>query len=329
MWEVISGFIADCWHAIGDLTLADILANKIARAIGMIGLVLVTIWVIALVYSGYAQDSVLGPIAIRPHTNRRLGEGTVVFDQSKYPFQMDGVEATCQVFYQYEDSSGKTRRVPVLGPRELKMHIRVSPIPADASTRYGFEPHDDIGALPHASVIFPTFETQSIPDLISPTPSTVREYVEQNGLESLWTEDDEAPVISLGPAQVDLIAEARSAHIASRAQKWIDSQSKGLFKGMSRAQATRERANVFGSYYIKMQFSKRPDFVLFKHPNKELKMTAWLTLLTSFFSLAMDLWPVNEPRSVRTRPPGIETPMRGAATGLPAQTPPATNPRPQ
>lgn len=321
--EVVGDFFANCWHAIGDPTLADIFANKIARALGMIGLVLLTIWVIALVYSGYAQDSVLGPIAIRPHTNRRLGEGTVVFDQSKYPFQMDGVEATCQVFYQYEDSAGKTQRVPVLGPRELKMHIRVSPIPSDTSTRYGFESNDDVGALPHGSVTFPNFEAQTVPDSIAPTPTTVREYVEKNALEPLWTEDDEAPVISLGPAQVDLIAEARAAHIEARAQKWLDSQKPGFLSGMSRAQATRERANVFGSYYIKMQFSKRPDFVLFRHPNKELKMTAWLTLLTSFFSLAMDLWPVNEPRgATRSRPPGVETPMRGSTSSMPAEVPP-------
>ncbi|MBK8544265.1 MAG: hypothetical protein IPL62_12390 [Caulobacteraceae bacterium] len=98
MLDALMSLTAGVWHAIGDPTFADIFANKIARALGMMGLVLLTIWVIALVYSGYAQDSVLGPIAIRPHTNRRLGEGTVVFDQSKYPFQMDGVEATCQVF---------------------------------------------------------------------------------------------------------------------------------------------------------------------------------------------------------------------------------------
>lgn len=316
-------FLPDVWHALGDPTVADIFENKIARAIGMLGLVLVTIWVIALVYSGYAQDSVLGPVAIRPHTNRRLGESAVVFDQSKYPFQMDGVEATCQIFYQYEDGSGRTRRIPVLGPKELKMSIRVSPIPVDERTHYGFETKDDVGDLPYTSVVLPTFETQTIPNLIYPTPPTVREYVEQNGLEKLWTEDDEAPVISLGPAQLDLIAEARTAHITSRAQKWIDSQKGGLFSSMARTQATRERANVFGTYYIKMQFSKRPDFVLFKHPNRELKMTAWLTLLTSFFSLAMDLWPVDRAPSgrVNTEQTHVERADRPASTTSRVQPP--------
>ena len=189
------------------------------------------------------------------------------------------------------------------------MHIRVSAIPADEATQYGYETKEDIAGLPHTSVTFPTFEAQGIPNVIGPTPSTVREYVEKNGLEGLWTEDDAAPVISLGAAQVDLIAEARKEHIGVRAQKWIDSQKPGWFNGLSRVQATRERANVFGSYYIKMQFSKRPDFVLFRHPNRELKMTAWLTLLTSLFSLAMDLWPVERAgrASIRASPPPMET----------------------
>jgi|GEM_PF-1801031 len=318
MLAEVAGAFTGIWHALGDPTIVDLFANKWARALGMVGLVLLTIWVIALVYSGYAQDSILGPIAVRAHTNKRLGEGTVVFDQSKYPFQMDGVEATCQVFYQYEDSAGRTRRVPVLGPRTLKMHIRVSPIPADATTQYGFETKEDVGALPQGSVVYPAFETQVIPELIGPTPETVRSYVEQNGLEPLWTEDDEAPVISLGPAQVDLISEARTQHITDQANKWLASQKRGLLNGLGRGQATKDRANVFGSYYIKMQFSKRPDFVLFRHPNKELKMTAWLTLLTSFFSLAMDLWPIDHPDGrARAPTPSIEAPARAQSTSLP------------
>lgn len=319
MLAELGGWFGDIGSWLSHLTVADVLANRWARAVGMLLLVLLTIWVIALVYSGYAQDSVLGPVAIRAHTNKRLGEGTIVFDQTKYPFQMDGVEATCQVFYQYEDSAGRTRRVTVLGPRELKMHIRVSPIPSDPATQYGFETRDEVAALPQSSVTYPTFETQTIPDSIGPTPDTVRGYVEANALEPLWTEDDEAPVISLGPAQLDLITEARKAHIIERAQKWQESQKSSLFSGLNRSQATKDRANVFGSYYVKMQFSKRPDFVLFRHPNKELKMTAWLTLLTSFFSLAMDLWPVDGDQSRARRPaPAIEAPVRATSTNLPS-----------
>lgn len=304
----VLGWFSDVAQIASGLTIEDVLANKVARALGMLVLVLITIWTIALVYSGYARDSDLGPVAIRPHTNKRLGDGTIVFDQSMYPFQMDGVEATCRVYYQYEDREGRLRKIALGKPKTLRMHIRVSQIPRDASTVFGFETHDEIGQLPQGSVQYPTFEQQVIPDLIERTPATVAEYVAANQLEPQWTEDDDAPVVSLGPGQMDLITEARKEFILSRAHRWRTLQESKFAMPGAKAAAAKNRANVFGSYYIKMQFSKNPQFVLFKHPNKELKMTAWLTLLTSFFSIAMDLWPVDGPTASRrtTPPPSIE-----------------------
>jgi hypothetical protein len=302
--EAVGEWFADAWLWLSQINWADTLTflfiNKIARAIGMFGLVLFTIWVIALVYSGYARDSDIGPIAIRAHTNKRLGEGAIVFDQSMYPFQMDGVEATCSVFYQYETREGKVCKVRVLGPKSLKLHIRVSQIPTDEKTHYGFETIDEVAGLPQASVVYPVFDPKAEPEVIPATPTTVKEYVALNRLEEQWTEDDEAPVVSLGPAQIDLISEARKDHIVDKANAWLATQAPGLFNGFNRGKATKDRANVFGSYYLKMVFSKRPDFVLFQHPNRELKMTAWLTLLTSLFAVAMDLWPVERSGPTRT-----------------------------
>jgi hypothetical protein len=236
----------------------------------------------------------LGPIALRPHTNKKLGNNTIVFNQTMYPFQMDSVEATVTVFYNYEDRDGQSRRVQVLAPQSLKMHIRSSAIPQDEKAIFGFETADpDLGLLPQESVHYPPFEIKEEPDVIPATPRTVREYVERHSLEKQWTDDDEAPVVSLGPAVIDAIHEARKSHIVGQAEAWSAAQQSGMFKAMGRSRAARDRANVFGTYSVRMQFSKRPDFVLFKHPNKELKMTAWLTLLTSVFSIAMDLWPVD------------------------------------
>lgn len=318
MWEQVAGWTNGAASTIQHLDwngLAEfVLVNKLARAIGLMVLVFVTIWTIALVYSGYARDSDLGPIGLRAHTNKKLGNGTIVFNQTMYPFQMDGVEATVSVFYNYEDREGQSRRVQVLAPQMLKMHIRSSLIPSDERTVYGFETSDaDIGSLLQDSVQYPPFELKEQPELIPATPRTAREYVEAHGLEQQWTDDDEAPIVSLGPALIDAVCEARKSHIVDQANKWTASQRPGVFISMGRARATKERANVFGSYSIKMQFSKRPDFVLFKHPNRELKMTAWLTLLTSLFSLAMDLWPVELSRSRASTPPGVERTVRPPA----------------
>lgn len=307
----LAGGLPDIASWLTTITFEDVFFNKWARAAGMVALVLLTIWVIALVYNGYAQDSVISPVGLKAHTNRRLGEGTIVFDQARYPFAMDGVEATCRVYYQYEDRDGRTRRFPVTERTSLKLHIRVSAMTADANTHFGFENGGAVGELPQGAVWYPPIDVTTPPETIEPTPATVAEYIEANGLVAKWTEDDDAPIVSIGPTLLELLSEERKSLILQRAKTWIETQTPGIFNNMRRANATKERANAFGSYYLKLQFSKRPDFVLFQHPNKELKMTAWLTVLTSLFSIAMDLWPVEQSNGTnRARSPGsIERPI--------------------
>lgn len=269
-----------------------IFANKIARAVGMLVIVWVTIWVIALVYSGYARDSDLGPIAIRPHTNKKLGERTIVFDQTIYPFQMHGVEATCTFYYVYDDGQKPTRRrkIPLLAKQHLQLHIRSSPIPSETSTtRYGYEGPDELNS---GLVVFPVFDPPSPPETVSTTPETIGEVVKQYGLIEKWTEDDAAPVVSLGASIWEQVCDDRINHIKERAKALEQARTGNILQKMTATQVAKDRANVFGSYYVKMQFSKHPWFVLFRHPNQDLKMTAWVTVLTSVFALAMDAWPV-------------------------------------
>lgn len=307
--EITSQF----WQSILHLPVEAVLANKIARAIGMAILVLVTIWVIALVYNGYAQDSERA-IGLRVHPNKKLGEGDILFDQSIYPIQMDGVEAVGQVFYVYDSADKREkrpRRIPLTKKVHLKLHVRVSPLPKkEGEMHYGCEYEGALSDLDQLSVTYPTPETNEEPSEILATPNTVREYIEQYKLVDQWTADDAVPIISLGEDQLQEISEARAAHILERATAWKNSRQPGLLNRLTTSNAVRQRANMFGSYYIKLQFSKRPDFVLFRHPNKELKMTAWLTVLTSLFSVAMDLWPVESSAAGRraASPAAIERP---------------------
>jgi len=45
--------------------------------------------------------------------------------------------------------------------------------------------------------------------------------------------------------------------------------------------------------------------VLTRHPDRDLKMTAWLTILTSMFALIMDWWPNGAPPFGITAPGAI------------------------
>lgn len=319
----VGPFLATAGAWVSQITIEDILANKIARAFGMAALVLATIWVIALVYNGNAQDSELA-VGLRVHPNRKLGEGDILFDQSIYPQQMNGVEAVGRVFFVYDSADRRERtprKIAVTDKLHLKLHVRVSPIPKDSSTQFGFECTPAIAALDQRAVTYPPPDASRAPDQIASTPGSVGEYVALHDLAAKWTDDDDVPIVSLGATQLELLTSAREEHIIGRARAWSAAQKPGLFNRLARNRAVRERANLFGSYYIKLQFSKRPDFVLFQHPNKELKMTAWLTVLTSFFSIAMDLWPVErQPTAVEpARPPGVSRPASAQQTshGLP------------
>ena len=64
--------------------------------------------------------------------------------------------------------------------------------------------------------------------------------------------------------------------------------------------AAARRPGAVGNYYLKFQFSNDPGFVLTKHPDRDVRMTAWLTVLTSLFALAMELFPLEA-----RMPPGV------------------------
>jgi hypothetical protein len=167
-------------------------------------------------------------------------------------------------------------------------------------------------------VYFPSFDRPDVPETLPATAATVGDYVAAHGLIEKWTEDDEAPIISVGATRWELLTDERATFIRDRARALENASKGGLFQKLLKQRLEDERPNIFGSYYVRMQFSKDPRFVLFKHPNRELKMTAWLTVLTSFFSVAMDLWPVDgHQRSTRPRPT-LERVVPATPTMLPA-----------
>jgi hypothetical protein len=96
------------------------------------------------------------------------------------------------------------------------------------------------------------------------------------------------------------VRQARTDFITERVEALRASKSKNVFKRMKHAGAASRRPGAVGNYYLKFQFSNDPGFVLMKHPDRDVRMTAWLTVLTSLFALAMELFPLNAPP-----PPGI------------------------
>lgn len=320
-WHIAGDTITDavevgtrCWAAVEPYYQATMifLSHPWPRAIGLAVIVYITIRVIASVYSGDKQNSQIGPIGIRPHAAQKLDRSTIVLPRLLMPMNMDGVHATLKVYYGYLDAQQKRcKRLVHTIP-----HARISVSPArlprtQTSTIYGQEIPD----VATEDVCFPAVEFQETPTEMPATPSRALEYATLHKIIENWREDDDALLVSLHTDQHETVRDSRRQFLEDSASRVAKARRGNFLQRWLNRGIPKRRPNVVGSYYIKLQFSHEPWFVLTRHPDRELKMTAWLTVLTSAFSLIMDAWPkaptlpdgVREPpvRESSSRPPHI------------------------
>jgi len=211
---------------------------------------------------------------------------------------MDGVEVSqCDVFYTYTNRKGERRRELVGRLRNLKIHVSPTRLNNTQATIYGFEVPD----VPTRDVCFPAFDLPEEPATSEPTEDRAPSYVAKNRILEGWKEDDESTLVSLSENTVEEIRNAREDFIIKAAEYVMTERerpklSKVIGPTWARkfgVRRTDKEVNVIGSYTLRFKFKKDPFFVLSTHPDRDLKMTAWLTVLTSLFAIGMDLWPKN------------------------------------
>ena len=314
-WINATALARDWWVAVQPYFDAVFvwISNPWARALGLSVIVYFTIRVIASVYSGDKQNSEIGPVGIRPHMGKRLDRQSVMLPHSLLSMTMDGVRANCRVFYVYRDAQGKRRSRQVYAQKNVKLAISPSRLRASNESQFGFEIPD----VATADVCFPPVDIEQPESPTPATPQRARDYAALHKIVENWTEDDEAPLISFKDDVLEEIADNRRSFIVDSATEVRKArEANPVIKWLKRGVA-KNRPNVVGSYYIKLEFSRGPWFVLTRHPDRDLKMTAWLTVLTSAFALIMDAWPKAPPsdqastrtqHQAPTRPPRIPAP---------------------
>lgn len=281
-------------------------SNPWARAAGLAFIVYLTIRVIASVYSGDKQNSQLGPIGIRPHSAQRLDRETIVLPRLLMPMNMDGVHATLKIYYGYLDARGKRCKQLVHVHRNARINVSPTRLNRVGSTIYGQEIPD----VATSDVCFPAVEFEQAPESMPATPDRALDYAELHNIIANWREDDDALLVSLHADEHEAIKDAREQFIRDEAKKVAAARSGNVIQRWLNRDVPKRRPNVVGSYFVKLEFSHNPWFVLTRHPDRELKMTAWLTVLTSAFALIMDAWPKALPPDGIVHPPAREAPTR-------------------
>ncbi len=282
LWTDFVAFFPEGWPAAAE----TFIANPWTRAAGLMLLVYFTIRVIASVYSGAKNRAELGPVAIRPHVSGRFDRKTIRVPHKLIEMSMDGVHADLKIFYAYTDANGKRRRQLVHEIKTAALSVSPNTIPAGRDIIYGQE----VPSVPRENVCFP-LDLEEPESTVPPPDEDARAYVSRHKIIEKWQEDDGAITISLNADVKDDIATGKIEFVQDCIAR-IEKAKKGwLSRRLSFKRLWKNRPNVVGSYYVQFEFSHSPFFVLTRHPDRDLKMTAWLTVLTSVFALIMDAWP--------------------------------------
>lgn len=262
-------------------------------------LILATIWAIAKVYSGELQNAEKGPVAVRRHKGSvgSIPRDTLVVHRDLITLTMDGCHARCTVMYVYEGYKSKRVHVPLI-TKNVRLNVSASKL---SDKVQGIARANEVPDVRQEEVYWPVLDVEvENPVAGGTTPERALDYASQHRIHDRWSGDDDLSLISIHEDWLEDLVSARNDFIESRVRRVQLAKSGNWFQRMRYRGAARERPGAVGNYYLKFQFSNDPLFVLTKHPDRDVRMTAWLTLLTSGFALLMELFPLQP-----TIPPGV------------------------
>jgi len=289
---------SELWARVIELCTAIYYAPAF-RLFVVVVLILATIWAIAKVYSGELQNAEKGPVAIRRHkgTVGSIPRDTLVVHRDLISLTMDGCHARCTIMYVYEGYKNKRVHVPLLSKQ---VQINVSPSKLSDKVQ-GIARANEVPDVKQEEVFWPVLDLESNQPVIGHrTAESAIEYAAQQHVLERWSGDDELSLISTHEDLLEEITSARDEFIRTRVARVRRSKEGSWLQRMLNRGAAKERPGAVGNYYLKFQFSNDPLFVLARHPDRDVRMTAWLTLLTSGFALLMEVFPLQP-----TIPPGI------------------------
>lgn len=289
IWATLSDWgVPTTWPAF--VSLCQVIWYSAAfRVFCLLVFVLCTIWVIAKIYSGDLQNAERGPVAIRRHSASSIPSDTIIVPRSLVPLSMDGVQARCTFMYVYDGHRGKRQHTKLLS-RNMRLSVSAANLRPLADMAKGNEV-PDVGTQ---ELFWPILDIETeTPTQGYATADRAQEHARVCRILERWSGDDSLQLISLSEAVMNDVRQAREDFIDDRVSKLRASKSGKFFDRVRHGGAAARRPGAVGNYYIKFQFSNDPGFVLMKHPDRDVRMTAWLTVLTSIFALAMELLPLD------------------------------------
>ncbi|UPT61523.1 MAG: hypothetical protein M0D54_13995 [Hyphomonadaceae bacterium JAD_PAG50586_4] len=230
--------------------------------------VFLIVWLIALIYSGEVQRSLSGPVELR-QPSRPMDERVIQAPQAIIPTKLDGLWASCSFQLVYLDARGRSVHKAI-----YRRHMKLTSLGRRLSAKSEPSPLMIEGA-------YQGIENLTFDQVARPDPE----------------------IVCMAGSICDLIVARAQAELRRPIERLERVKQIPLYRILRRDRLAKRRpaTDQEPTIQFKMRFHTNPWFVLSTHPDREVKTTAWLTVLTSVFALAMQLmygtWPdANTPR---------------------------------
>lgn len=235
--------------------------QDLAKAALLTAFVLVILVVLGDVYRGEIQNT-FHRIRVIAHRSRVPGEGgREALKLPKYMVQptLDGVYSNALFYYRYRDHLGRIRTKPL---RTYRVQLHVRRAYSDASAP-GLEGHH-------------RYTDDELSALEKEKPST-----SDRGLVS--------EIVSLSGSRADYLNETMQGKVDAAHSAYSKLSRSKIRRWLMRVRETDLREPEMLGLVMKFHFPINPYFLLYRHPDTNIRSTAWLTVLTSVFALFMQI----------------------------------------
>lgn len=238
--------------------------QDLAKAAVLAAFVLIILVILGDVYRGEIQNT-FHRIRMIAHPAKDAQKNANLREALQLPKYMveptlDGIYSHALFYFRYRDYCGRLRTKPL---RTYRVRLRVRKAYSDANApgqEAKLHKYDD--------------EERSALEKERPYSDAGRPISE---------------IVSLAGSRVDMLGADVERRIAKEHQRWSNLEHSAVRRFIARVKKDDLVEPQEVGLVMKFHFPINPYFLLYKHPDTNIRSTAWLTVLTSVFALFMQI----------------------------------------
>ncbi|MBC7770530.1 MAG: hypothetical protein H7124_17245 [Phycisphaerales bacterium] len=278
--EVV-GELQNAWNVLQSFMLTHAWATKL---VALTAFILVMVTIVAWLYSGEIQNTEYGPLALRGYDD--IDPGQLFGPRAIVTNLLDGKKAHCSVWVNY-----KTRGGTQVRKRLWRGILNFGQV----GKRYSLASSDLLGLWNkqrNETVRAYLSEAGLLPD----PPSMFADSTNAEFDIKAASKDADYEVVAISTEDFEHVQRAHTLFLESGLKTYAT--HKTAIQGNQRKLARLHESKLYkdlpdvaqeARIYMRMRFDIFPWYVLTKHPDREIKTTAWLTVLTSLFAIFMQV----------------------------------------